>query len=183
MRTSDGLANSQRILSAQFENIKTQLGTALLPVVTQVAGAFKDWLMSPAVQAGLQNLQTGLSNMASSIGGFFSQIMSGGGAGEATAIFQPIIDAVTQFGPVILENIQIFLEQIQVFWAANGEEILTTVSSVWQILVVTIGGAINIIVGLLSAAMALINGNWTLAWQIIQTTLMTFLQQALMVMI
>jgi hypothetical protein len=35
-RTSDGLANSQRILSAQFENVKTTVGTALLPIVTKL---------------------------------------------------------------------------------------------------------------------------------------------------
>lgn len=37
-RTSDGLANQQRIMAAQFENTKASLGTALLPVMTQAAG-------------------------------------------------------------------------------------------------------------------------------------------------
>ena len=37
-RTSDGLANQQRIMAAQFENTKANLGTALLPVMTQAAG-------------------------------------------------------------------------------------------------------------------------------------------------
>lgn len=36
-RTSDGLANRQRILSAQWEDIKTKLGAQLLPAVTQLA--------------------------------------------------------------------------------------------------------------------------------------------------
>jgi hypothetical protein len=35
-RTSDGLANSQRILAAQIENVKTSIGTALLPVATEL---------------------------------------------------------------------------------------------------------------------------------------------------
>jgi hypothetical protein len=35
-RTSDGLANGQRILAAQFENVKTTVGNALLPVVTRL---------------------------------------------------------------------------------------------------------------------------------------------------
>lgn len=35
-RTSDGLANGQRILAAQFENVKTTVGSALLPVVVQL---------------------------------------------------------------------------------------------------------------------------------------------------
>ena len=35
-RTSDGLANTQRILTAEFENIKVTIGTALLPVITNL---------------------------------------------------------------------------------------------------------------------------------------------------
>ena len=35
-RTSDGLANTQRILTAEFENIKVIIGTALLPVITNL---------------------------------------------------------------------------------------------------------------------------------------------------
>lgn len=35
-RTSDGLANSQRILTAQIENVKTTIGTALLPIATEL---------------------------------------------------------------------------------------------------------------------------------------------------
>lgn len=37
-RTSDGLANSQRILTAQIENVKTRIGTALLPAATELFG-------------------------------------------------------------------------------------------------------------------------------------------------
>lgn len=37
-RTSDGLANRQRILSAQFEDVKAKIGNALLPVMVNLAG-------------------------------------------------------------------------------------------------------------------------------------------------
>jgi hypothetical protein len=39
-RTSTGLANSQRILAAQWTDLKATVGTALLPVITTVAGIF-----------------------------------------------------------------------------------------------------------------------------------------------
>jgi hypothetical protein len=39
-RTSTGLANSQRILAAQWTDMKATVGTALLPVITTVAGIF-----------------------------------------------------------------------------------------------------------------------------------------------
>lgn len=41
-RTSDGLANQQRILTAQIENTKTMLGEALLPTVLKVVAFFNN---------------------------------------------------------------------------------------------------------------------------------------------
>lgn len=40
--TSDGLANQQRILKAEFENVKAEVGTALLPAMTDLFGAIRD---------------------------------------------------------------------------------------------------------------------------------------------
>lgn len=39
-RTSDGLANQQRILAARFDDLKTRLGSALLPIGLKVANMF-----------------------------------------------------------------------------------------------------------------------------------------------
>jgi hypothetical protein len=41
-RTSGGLANKQRIARAQFKDLQAQLGTALLPVVTDAVGLFSE---------------------------------------------------------------------------------------------------------------------------------------------
>lgn len=49
-RTSDGLANQQRILKAQLENVTAELGTALLPIALKVAGFFRDKVV-PAIQS------------------------------------------------------------------------------------------------------------------------------------
>lgn len=43
-RTSEGLANQQRILAAQWEDLKTKLGNAFLPVFTQVVTKFNEFL-------------------------------------------------------------------------------------------------------------------------------------------
>lgn len=45
-RTSDGLANQQRILAAQFQDVKASLGEQLLPIVSKAAGFFIDLLSS-----------------------------------------------------------------------------------------------------------------------------------------
>lgn len=49
-RTSDGLANQQRILAAQTEDLKTKIGNVLLPVMTGVA-TFLNVNMIPAFNA------------------------------------------------------------------------------------------------------------------------------------
>lgn len=43
-RTSDGLANQQRILQAQFGDLTAQLGTMLLPIALQVVGAMNKFV-------------------------------------------------------------------------------------------------------------------------------------------
>ena len=41
-RTSGGLANQQRILKAEFENVSAQLGTSLIPLMTKLMGVVID---------------------------------------------------------------------------------------------------------------------------------------------
>lgn len=48
-RTSDGLANQQKILGAQFDNVKATIGTALLPVVTSFV-SFLNENLRPAIE-------------------------------------------------------------------------------------------------------------------------------------
>ena len=48
-RTSDGLANKTRILTAEMENAKVQIGEALLPVITEIATFIGDNVI-PVIQ-------------------------------------------------------------------------------------------------------------------------------------
>lgn len=65
--TSDGLANSQRILKAQFTDLQAEIGEALLPAFTDLVQAVGDslipeleklgeWLRSPEGQKAIQDL-------------------------------------------------------------------------------------------------------------------------------
>jgi phage-related protein len=51
-KTSDGLANKQRILAARFENIKTSIGSALLPMVLKLTDVFANALQPVMEKAG-----------------------------------------------------------------------------------------------------------------------------------
>jgi hypothetical protein len=42
-RTSDGLANSQRILTAQMKDLQTNMGKILLPIVEAAVSFFRDF--------------------------------------------------------------------------------------------------------------------------------------------
>lgn len=52
-RTSEGLANQQRIMKAQVENLKAAFGSSLLPAVNKVVGIITTWLGSPEMKAGI----------------------------------------------------------------------------------------------------------------------------------
>jgi hypothetical protein len=80
-RTSDGLANQQRILAAQFQNVKTTIGTALLPVVLELVGAFNRNVLPAIVAVGDAIGQGGLtgyiSNIKDLIQKFFTPVLEG----------------------------------------------------------------------------------------------------------
>lgn len=62
-RTSDGLANSQRTLSAQFEEFQANIGQAVLPALEALTGAGNDVLgwfneLDPATQEAVASLVT-----------------------------------------------------------------------------------------------------------------------------
>ena len=73
-RTSDGLANQQRILAAQWENAKTRIGNALLPVYKAVVKvltekllpAFESWIkdVGPKLEENLQNFAKWITEKA-----------------------------------------------------------------------------------------------------------------------
>jgi hypothetical protein len=82
-RTSDGLANKTRILTAQLENAKVTIGNALLPVVLQLANFFSEKVI-PIVQkvadafgSNEEGMSGTLTNLANSIKNFVQPIFEG----------------------------------------------------------------------------------------------------------
>lgn len=75
-RTSGGLANQQRILSATFENVKASIGTALLPVVTQISQTMNKWLSDPEISTGLTNIAAGVATFAGNVISYLPQVIA-----------------------------------------------------------------------------------------------------------
>jgi hypothetical protein len=119
-RTSDGLAGQQKILKAQFENLKTTIGESLLPafksIVTQanfVAAAFAgkdpESLSERARElagtydgqgAGAYNLGLALTNVATAFGDLFAQITSSD-AKESPTVLQSLATAINAIAGAI----------------------------------------------------------------------------------
>jgi hypothetical protein len=82
-RTSEGLANQQRKLSAEFANAKAELGTAFLPIAKDVVTLLADKFV-PALED------------------FFKKFRQG-----KTAL-NPIVDSLTKFMKFVLDHIDLF---------------------------------------------------------------------------
>jgi hypothetical protein len=118
-RTSDGLANKTRILTAQLENAKVTIGDALLPIVLELATFFSDKVI-PIVQsvadafgsnkdktAGVNGI---LTTLVDTISGFVIPIFNGMKSAfdkiKATIIenkdeFQAFFDVIKAAAPII----------------------------------------------------------------------------------
>lgn len=70
-RTSDGLANSQRILSAQLQNVVTDIGSALLPIALKLATVFSQ-VLTPAVAFVNEKVLPILTEKFTDVGNFIT---------------------------------------------------------------------------------------------------------------
>ena len=161
-RTSDGLANKTRILSAQLENAKTVIGTALLPIVLQLTTAFSEKVI-PLVEKFTKSF----SNTEGNFGGVItttSQILKN--------TFTPIVNGlVGAFGYVrkaIGENLDEFKEfggYISKFLAPIIGTVLggalqvagKIASGVINVIGAVVGGLNNLISGAVAGINALIS--------------------------
>ena len=80
-RTSDGLANRQRIVSAQWQDMQAQLGQVLLPVLTEVLGVVSSLMgVFTELDPTIQTVIVGFGVAAVGIGAVTSVMRTLGGA-------------------------------------------------------------------------------------------------------
>lgn len=92
-RTADGVANTQRTLAAQFENVKATLGTALIPVYKTLLGVIQNSVLPVMTEfaeiVGEQGIGAGLKFL----GGKFLDVIENGG--KFTNIILALVSAFT----------------------------------------------------------------------------------------
>jgi hypothetical protein len=151
-RTSDGLANKTRILTAQLENAKTTIGTALLPIVLQLATAFSDKVI-PLVQ----KFTEAFSNTEGNLGGVVTNV---GNILKNT--FTPIINGLVKaFGYVrdaIGDNLATFQEFGGYIATYLAPVIGTVLGGALQVAGKIAGGVIDVVAGVVKILNGLISG-------------------------
>jgi phage-related protein len=125
--TSDGLANSQRILTAQLADLQATLGAALLPAIGEIVGALKD--VMPALKPVIQVLGKQLG-----------------------ALLQKLVPVIEGLMPVIAELVAILGNNLLVIFEALAPPILALLAAIAP-LITALGGLTGTILSALANAL------------------------------
>jgi hypothetical protein len=96
-RTSDGLANQTRILQARLEDVRTEIGTALLPIVNEMVGVFADQALPVIEGLGDYFIQEMIPDIKANVIPAFEDLI--GTIGGLSSVFKDVQDEAkeTQF--------------------------------------------------------------------------------------
>jgi hypothetical protein len=157
-RTSDGLANKTRILTAQLENAKVTIGNALLPIVLQLATVFSEKVI-PVVQKfteAFSNTEGNLGGVVTNVGNTLKNTF--------TPIINGLVKAFDYVRDAIVENLATFQEFGGYIAKYLAPIIGTVLGGALQVagkiasgVIDVIAGVIKILNGLISGAVAGIN--------------------------
>ena len=111
-RTSDGLANSMKILNAQFDNLKLVLGDALYPIVTQLVPVITDLVTGLTASPEFEEF---INNLAKSFGELVKIVMP-----LLPILFQlisdllpPVMEIINALWPIVMKLVEAFIPLIQ----------------------------------------------------------------------
>lgn len=136
-RTSDGLANQQRILDANLENIKATIGVGILPVVNQFTTGLNDMLSS--IMGVISGTGT-MDEKMSAVGGIVSEFVNGLAEG---------IPSILEMGSKIVISVtQGIIQMLPGLMPAAVQLLLTLINGVLTLLPMLLDAALQIVVQL-----------------------------------
>ena len=147
-RTSDGLANKQRIMSARFEDVKAKIGQGLIPVVTKLA-EFVTAKVIPAFEKWGPKVSETVASIAAVVQEHWPRI-------------QEIITKAIEQIRAVVEGV---LSVITTLWDNFGNNILEFVQRVWPDIQNVIESVMEIIRSVIQTVTALIQGDWQGVWE------------------
>lgn len=150
-RTSGGLANQQKILRAQFENVQASIGQKLLPIAVKLTtwandvalpafAKFAGWL-GDKIPPVFEKVKAVIKGFLGGTSGSFSDTFN-----DIRSIFKDAISI------------------IQSLWKAFGGNITSYVKTSMKNIKTIFSGAFKIIRGIFKTVSALLKGDWKGAW-------------------
>lgn len=162
-RTSDGMANQTKQLTARFDDLKTQLGQKLLPVVNQVFAFLLD--NAPQIEAVAEQAFEVIGAAVEAVVPLFQDLV--GAVGVVFAAFQG--DGESTGGP--LETLGASLREVVDFlivnvppaidaFVAGFQAVADWVIANWPTISATIETAVNTIATVITAVVDIVTALW-----------------------
>lgn len=191
-RTSGGLANQQRILAAQFGEVKTKIGSALLPAVTAVVtginkaipklsgfidvvkGLFSGFDSGGAfssVTSGLDGVIGAYRNFAETVTGIVGDVVAGFREKWAQ-IAPPVLEAFATVRSIVtdyLSFVQAVVSRItgviSAIWEKWGKDIVGFAVEQFGRVAAVVNGVLGVVSGVIKTVLAIVRGDWKGAWE------------------
>lgn len=188
-RETDTLAHQQQVLAAKVENVKTKLGTALLPILTNVAAFVSDTVLPAMERFGnwfandvMPKIQPFIDFLKNTVIAAFETVkgwIDGNSAGMTSGFTGVWTTIVATVGPILTNLVSVFqtgFEAIKVgvafavnfilgVWNNLKGTLIPLISGIWNGVVNIIQGVLNIIKGIFNVFIGIFTGNWSKAWQ------------------
>ena len=147
--TSDGLANSQRILSASFTNIQATIGTALLPVFAELVQSIMPLVDEVAPE--LTKMFEGLAPVVTEVAGLLPTLVRA--VVPVVPIFTDIVQIIAELAiqifPVLIRVIEALLPIVAALLPLFGELLTDLVEPLAPALIQIVEGFMPLIEALL----------------------------------
>lgn len=153
-RTSDGLANQQRILSARFKDLKARIGRGFLPIATKAAAFLGDTLFPVFEEVG-----GGVSAMVAAFQNPGDGITSGGLAGQMEhfgILARGLVDDIKKHWPEIQATAERVFNRI----ATVVRAVVAAVRQHWPEIQRIIANVVNTVSTIIGGAVAVITTLW-----------------------
>lgn len=130
----------------------------LPPEVAESVNRFVDDLLNSPLAAALKDLVAAFQEQTPAL------------QEEASKIGKFLQEGMGPQGALLLQNITSTVQSMADIWREHGDEIISVLGFVFRTILVIVGGAVNLLVGLVAAGMKLLSGDWQGAWEIVKTT-------------
>lgn len=167
-RTADSAANRQKVVAAQWEDIRARLGQKLVPVIEKALGLVSGLLDKFSQPGGVLNLfPPETQEQLESLGGSLEEL------GQTVLptvrrwykeIIKPALDEIgsgfDSLGTEIIPTIETVVDWVRENWPVIEQVVEPVIANIVSIL----KGLAKVVSGIVGFVMALIRGDWKKAW-------------------